>query len=40
MGDIINVLPYANTVMYKEVTPKIIYEMLEQSVSTVKSPGS
>lgn len=37
MGDIINVLPYANTVMYKEVTPKTIYEMLEQSVSTVES---
>ena len=40
MGDIINVLPYANTVMYKEVTPKTIYEMLEQSVSTVKSQDS
>lgn len=37
MGDIINVLPFANTVMFKEVTPKILYDILEYSVSTVKN---
>lgn len=34
-GDLATVLPFSNTLVTKEVTPKVIYEMLEQSVSSV-----
>ncbi len=37
MAHIINALPFANTVMYKIVTPSVIYDMLESSVSSVNS---
>lgn len=39
-GDIINVLPFANTVMYKEVTPKTLYAIMEHSVSSVTAQDS
>ncbi len=32
-GDIINVLPFGNTISFKAVTPKLLYEILEQGVS-------
>ena len=35
--DVINVLPFSNTVKYKLVNPKIIYDMLEASVSSVEA---
>ena len=35
--DVINVLPFSNTVKYKLVNPKIIYDMLEVSVSSVET---
>ncbi len=35
VGHIINALPFANTIMYKVVSPAVIYDMLESSVSTV-----
>ena len=34
-GDVINVLPFSNTVMLKEITPKLLYEILELSVSSI-----
>lgn len=39
-GDIINVLPFANTVMYKEVTPAALYDIMELSVSSVTAQDS
>ncbi len=39
-GSIINALPFANTVMYKKITPKILYEIMEGSVSSVISQDS
>ncbi|MCH5265788.1 MAG: N-acetylmuramoyl-L-alanine amidase [Lachnospiraceae bacterium] len=32
-GDIINVLPFANVVSFKAITPKLLYKVLEQGVS-------
>lgn len=32
-GDIINVLPFGNVVSFKAITPKLLYEILEASVS-------
>lgn len=37
VGDSINVLPFGNTLAFKEVTPKILYEALENGVSKVVS---
>lgn len=39
-GNIIDVLPFSNTVMFKLVSPKLIYDMLEHSVSSVNSQDS
>ncbi len=36
-GSIINVLPFANTVIFKEVDPSVLYEVMEASVSSVSS---
>ncbi|MBQ8300645.1 MAG: 5'-nucleotidase C-terminal domain-containing protein, partial [Clostridia bacterium] len=36
-GNVIDVLPFSNTIMYTEVTPKVIYEMLEHSVASINS---
>ena len=36
-NDVINVLPFSNNIVCKEVTPKIIYDMLELSVSSIKA---
>ena len=36
-GDILNVLPYGNTISYKEITPKLLFEALENGVSRVLS---
>ncbi|MDE8735048.1 bifunctional UDP-sugar hydrolase/5'-nucleotidase [Eubacteriales bacterium DFI.9.88] len=33
--DLITVFPFSNTLMMKEITPKLLYEMLERSVSNV-----
>jgi len=30
-------MPFSNTIMYTEVTPKVIYEMLEHSVASINS---
>lgn len=35
LGDLVSVLPFSNTLVLKEVTPKVVYEMLERSVSAV-----
>ncbi len=32
-GDIIDVLPFGNTISFKAVTPRLLYEILEQGVS-------
>ncbi len=32
-GDIVSVLPYGNTISYKAVTPKLLYEIMETGVS-------
>ncbi|WP_133964529.1 bifunctional metallophosphatase/5'-nucleotidase [Eubacterium limosum] len=37
VGDSINVLPFGNTLAFKEVTPAILYEALENGVSKVVS---
>lgn len=37
VGDSINVLPFGNTLAFKAVTPKILYEALENGVSQVVS---
>ncbi len=39
-GHIVNALPFANTVMYKVVSPAILYGVLEASVSTVNSQNN
>ncbi|MCH5211494.1 MAG: 5'-nucleotidase C-terminal domain-containing protein [Oscillospiraceae bacterium] len=35
MGSAVNTLPFANTVMYKAITPSVLYTYLEDSVSSV-----
>lgn len=35
LGDLITVFPFSNTLMMKEVTPQLLYEILEQSVSDI-----
>lgn len=35
--DVINVLPFSNSIKYKPVNPKIIYDMLEASVNSVEA---
>ncbi len=37
MGSIINALPFANTVTYKIISPSVLYDLLEGSVSSVSS---
>ena len=37
VGDSINVLPFGNTLAFKEVTPAILYEAMENGVSKVVS---
>lgn len=37
MRNIVDALPYANTVMYKVVTPSVLYTVLEDFVSSVNS---
>ncbi len=39
-GHIVNALPFANTVMYKVVSPAVLYSVLEASVSTVNSQNA
>lgn len=36
-GHIVNAMPFANTVMYKIITPDVLYAVLEGSVSSVTS---
>lgn len=36
-GDVLNVLPYGNTISYKEITPSLLYEALENGVSKIQS---
>ena len=40
MGNIINTLPYANTVMFKEITPSVLYTYLEGFLSSVTAQDS
>lgn len=35
LGDLVTVFPFSNTLMMKEVTPQILYEVLELSVSSI-----
>lgn len=35
VGDTLNVLPFGNTLAFKEVTPKILYQALENGVSRI-----
>jgi len=35
MGDIISILPFGNTLMVKEITPAILYDVLENGVSGI-----
>ncbi len=37
LGSVINSLPFNNTVVYKAVTPSLIYQLIEQSAATVNS---
>ena len=37
VGDVINVLPFGNTIAFKAVTPKVLYEVIENGVSNIVS---
>lgn len=35
LGDLVTVFPFSNTLMMKQITPKILYDILENSVSSL-----
>lgn len=39
-GDLMNAFPFSNTLVIKEITPSILYQILEQSVSSITGQDS